>query len=138
MHLEHLNLVVKDIPSSLRFYRAVFPHWKIRQEGQSDWHGVKRKWIHFGDDYNYLTFNDNGVGENRDLSTNNLGMAHFAYITNNIEDIVIRLKNAGYLASKSGPDNQYRRNVYFIDPNGYEVEFVQYLSDMPNERNSNE
>ena len=28
MHLEHLNLVVSDIPKSLEFYQAAFPHWK--------------------------------------------------------------------------------------------------------------
>jgi hypothetical protein len=25
--------------------------------------------------------------------------------------------------------------VYFIDPNGFEVEFVEYLSDIPAQRN---
>ena len=34
-----------------------------------------------------------------------------------------------------GPDEPHRRNVYFVDPDGMDVEFVEYLSDLPAERN---
>lgn len=40
--------------------------------------------------------------------------------------------------AKDMTENQYRRNAYFIDPNGYEIEFVEYLSDIPEERNIND
>lgn len=30
IHLEHINLVVDDIPAALRFYQAAFPHWRVR------------------------------------------------------------------------------------------------------------
>lgn len=138
MYLEHLNLVVKDIPETLSFYRAVFPHWQIRSEGQADWYGVERNWVHFGDDYQYLTFNDDGVGENRDLSGHQIGLAHFAYVTEDLQGVCDRLEAAGFAIAKPGAENRFRRNVYFIDPNGYEVEFVEYLSDIPAERNSDE
>ncbi len=36
----------------------------------------------------------------------------------------------------NGKNNQQLENAYFIDPNGFEVEFVEYLSDLPCERNS--
>ena len=54
LYLEHVNLVVKDIPAVLKFYEAAFPHWGIRDQGDSDWYGKPRKWLHFGDDYQYL------------------------------------------------------------------------------------
>lgn len=135
MHLEHLNLVVKDLNETLTFYSAAFPHWQVRGGGEADWYGVKRNWIHFGDDRQYLTFNDGGTGENRDLKSNNLGLAHFAYVTDNIDAVISRLLQAGFAIAKDGANSPFRRNVYFIDPNGYEVEFVQYLSDLPKERN---
>ncbi len=135
LHLEHLNLVVNDIPATLAFYQAAFPHWRIRQEGSGEWHGKPRKWLHFGDDYQYLTFNDNGVGGNRDLAGHQTGVAHFAFVTGNIDALAVRLTDAGFTASHDGTDEPYRRNVYFIDPNGFEVEFVQYLSDIPAQRN---
>lgn len=138
MHLEHLNLVVKDIPETLAFYKAAFPHWRVRSRGRAQWYGVERDWVHFGDDYQYLTFNDDGAGENRDLSGHQPGLAHFAYVTNDLQSVVDRLGEAGFEVAKPGADNRFRKNVYFIDPNGFEVEFVEYLSDLPGERNSDE
>jgi catechol 2,3-dioxygenase-like lactoylglutathione lyase family enzyme len=138
MHLEHLNLVVKDIAESLTFYKAVFPHWQIRSRGQAEWYGIERNWVHFGDDYQYLTFNDDGSGENRDLTGHQTGLAHFAYVTENLQAVVDRLETAGFKVAKTGADNRFRKNVYFLDPDGFEVEFVEYLSDLPDHRNSDE
>jgi len=136
MHLEHLNLVVRDIPETLVFYQAAFPHWRIRSQGQAEWYGVQRNWVHFGDDYQYITFNDDGIGENRDLSGHQTGLAHFAYVTANLRAVINRLETAGFEIAKPGADNPHRKNVYFVDPNGFEVEFVEYQSDLPVERNS--
>jgi catechol 2,3-dioxygenase-like lactoylglutathione lyase family enzyme len=134
-HIEHLNLVVSDIPASLAFYKAAFPHWQVRASGDSPWNGKARKWLHFGDDYQYLTFNDNGIGENRDLDGHQIGLAHFAFTTDNMEALIQRLADAGFAPNSDGADEPYRRNVYFLDPAGFEIEFVQYLSDIPQQRN---
>jgi len=136
MRLEHINLVVTDIPESLAFYQAAFPHWGIRSKGESLWSGVKRNWVHFGNDQQYLAFNDNGIEENRDLASHQVGLAHFCYVTNNLDAVIIRLQQAGFEVAKPGAVNDFRKNVYFIDPSGYEVEFLQYLSDIPSERNN--
>lgn len=135
MHLEHVNLVVADMDAMLKFYRAAFPHWRIREEGTGFWNGKPRKWLHFGDDYQYLALNDNGEGENRDLEGHSVGLAHFAYVTNSIADVITRLNHAGFTVSSTGAADPFRKNVYFIDPAGFEVEFVEYLSDIPAERN---
>lgn len=135
LHLEHLNLVVNNIPNMLKFYQAAFPHWKIRGKGEQLWYGITRTWLHFGDEYQYLTFSDDGIGENRDLTGHQIGLAHFAFVTNNLSEIIERLEAAGFEIAKTGADSPYRNNIYFIDPAGYEVEFVQYLSDVPTERN---
>ncbi|WP_394172583.1 VOC family protein [Thalassotalea litorea] len=135
LHLEHINLVVKDLPSTLAFYQAAFPNWTVRGGDNDTWYGTARNWIHFGDDYQYLTFNDNGQGDNRDLTSNRLGLAHFAFVTVNLSALISRLANAGFEVAKPGADNPFRKNVYFIDPSGYEVEFVEYLSDIPAQRN---
>ena len=57
-------------------------------------------------------------------------------MTNDINAVVERLVSAGYEIDKHGPENPYRKNVYFIDPAGFEVEFVEYFSDIPSERNN--
>lgn len=135
MQLEHLNLVVDDMDKTLEFYQAAIPHWYIRGEGQGEWYGTYRRWLHFGDDYQFLTFNDNGLGKNRNLESNNMGLAHFAFVTNNLDALVRRLADAGFEVDKIGQTAKFRKNVYYIDPNGYEVEFVEYFSDIPAERN---
>ncbi len=135
MQLEHVNLVVTDIPESLAFYQAAFPHWRVREQGEGDWNGKPRKWLHLGDDYHYLTFNDNGAGEPRDLRGHQPGLAHLGFLTHNLDDVIARLAAAGFEVDKEGADDPYRRNVYFIDPSGMEVEFVEYSSDLPAQRN---
>jgi catechol 2,3-dioxygenase-like lactoylglutathione lyase family enzyme len=138
MKLEHVNLVVQDMKTTLAFYQAAFPHWRIRAQGQADWYGVQRNWVHFGDDYQFLTFNDNGTGESRDIKSNQLGVAHFAYEVHNVEAVIHRLRDAGFQESHRGRETPHRKNVYFIDPSGIELEFVEYFSDLPEERNNSE
>lgn len=135
IHLEHLNLIVRDMNETLAFYQAAFPHWKIRGQGTGEWFGTFRRWLHFGDDYQYLTFNDNGLGQNRNLASNDMGLSHFAFVTNNLEALMTRLEEAGFETDKNGTEARFRKNCYYLDPNGYEVEFVEYLSDVPAERN---
>lgn len=135
IYLEHLNLVVKDIPSTLTFYKAAFPHWSVRSKGKQVWYGKPREWLHFGDDYQYITFNDGGENQNRNLTGHQIGLSHFAFVTSNIEQIIKRLAEVGFAVSKEGAIDQFRKNVYFVDPDGFEIEFVQYLSDNPKERN---
>ena len=135
IHLEHINLVVTDVDAELAFYQAAFPHWRVREREQGSWSGKPRTWVHFGDDYQYLVFGDNGEGENRDLSGHSVGLAHFAFVTHNLDALVARMRAAGFEPDKDGADEQHRRNIYYIDPAGFEVEFVEYLSDLPAERN---
>jgi catechol 2,3-dioxygenase-like lactoylglutathione lyase family enzyme len=135
VYLEHVNIVVRDMQSALDFYSAAFPHWKIRTRGSGDWYGTARNWVHFGDDYQYLAMSDNGQGENRDLKRHDLGLAHFAFVVENVEALIKRMLDAGYEISIPLNEEPFRKNVYFIDPSGFEVEFVEYLSDLPEQRN---
>ncbi len=135
IYLEHINLVVEDIPKMMTFYQAAFPHWKIRDEGTGEWYGKPRKWLHFGDDFQYIALNDYGEGENRNLKGYHTGLAHFAYVIENLDATVKRLSTAGFEFSTEGSDEPYRRNIYFVDPAGFEIEFVEYLSDLPEQRN---
>ena len=51
MYLEHVNLVVNDINQALNFYRAAFPHWRVRS--QTGYGRGSRVPGAFGDDYHY-------------------------------------------------------------------------------------
>ena len=136
VRLEHVNLVGKSIESSLAFYQAAFPHWRIRAEGGGEWYGKPRRWVHFGDDYQYLAISDFGEGENRDLTGHSVGLAHFAFAVENLDALIKRLNQAGFPIYKNGSDSPYRNNIYFLDPDGFEVEFTEYLTDIPAQRNA--
>lgn len=136
IRIEHLNIVVRDMAATLRFYQAAFPHWRIRQEGTNDWFGYQRNWLHFGDDYTYLAFNDGGKGEMTHKEHNPLGISHFAFEVADIEKVKISMNEAGFAPHDYGAQNPFRQNCYFIDPNGLEIEFVAYNSNQPNDRNS--
>ena len=82
-----------------------------------------------------IVFNDDGVGNNRDLSGHQVGLAHFAFVVDDLDGVIARLAAIGHPVDKDGAEDPYRRNAYYIDPDGYEVEFVEYLSDVPSERN---
>ena len=138
IQLEHINMVVSDIDAVLKFYRAAFPHWRVRDQGRGEWYGKPRTWLHFGDDYQYLVFSDHGEGENRDLEGHQVGLAHFAFVTHDIDGLMTRLVEAGFSPAKDGAEARFRRNIYYIDPAGFELEFVEYLSDLPAERNLSE
>lgn len=136
IYLEHINLAVPDLPNSLKFYKAAFPHWKIRDQGTSDWYGKQTDWIHFGDDNQYIAMSDYGEGKNRKLDGHQIGLAHFAFVITNLEAMINRLNDAGFTFHSEGADEPFRKNIYFLDPAGFEIEFVEYLSDIPAERNS--
>ena len=138
MRLEHINLVVNDLDRTLNFYKAAFPHWRVRVSGKAEWYGKKRNWCHFGDDYTYLSFNDDGEGENRNLHGHTPGLAHFAYETQDLDSLIARMEQANYPPRTFSSENSWRKNAYFIDPDGNEVEFIEYLSDLPELRNNND
>ena len=136
IRFEHINVVVKDIEKSLNFYKAAFPEWSVRDSGKGEWSGKARNWCHFGDKQTYLALNDSADAAPRDLAGHQAGMAHFAFEVNNIKALTARMQEAGFTAHSRGNDNPFRHNIYFLDPDGLEIEFVQYFSDLISERNS--
>jgi len=56
-------------------------------------------------------------------------------VVEDIDAVTNRLTEAGYEVAIALNVETFRKNIYFIDPNGYEIEFVEYLSDLPDERN---
>ncbi|GJL95784.1 MAG: glyoxalase [Hyphococcus sp.] len=133
--LEHANLVLTDIEPTLEFLKLAFPQWRIRGEGKSEWYGKPRRWVHFGDDDTYITLNDHGEGKQRDLKGYSPGLAHLGFSVEGVEAIAARLTEAGYIVTHNGEDHPHRKNIYYREPDGLEIEFVEYFSDAPEERN---
>lgn len=135
IRLEHVNLVVKDIKASCDFIQTAFPDWEIRGQGQSEWYGTKRHWMHIGTQDNYITLNDGGQSPNRNLKSHDMGLAHIGFEVKELDAIAKRMQEKGYEIATIGADHPYRKTLYFIDPAGYEFEFIEYLSDAPELKN---
>lgn len=133
--LEHVNLVVKNIEATKKFLLTAFPHWEIRGGGQSEWYGYPRKWVHIGDDDYYITLNDRAEGENRDLRGVTPGLAHVGFVVEDVDAVTNRLQKQGYEIGTIGADHPYRKTVYFVEPEGFEFEFIQYFSTDPEKKN---
>ncbi len=138
--IEHVNLVVTEIDATARFLMTAFPSWRIRGEGGGEWSGVPRRWTHIGDDANYLTLNEFKIpkaarGRHRDLAGAEPGLAHIGFEVADLDAVVARLEAAGYEPAKLGEDHPHRRNLYYINEEGLEFEFVEYSSAIPAEKN---
>jgi catechol 2,3-dioxygenase-like lactoylglutathione lyase family enzyme len=139
--LEHANLVVTAIEPTVAFLTAAFPGWHIRGRGNEPYAGKAREWVHVGDDDFYLALTAYDIdadkkGRQRDLQSLMPGLAHIGFVVPSVDELVERLERVGYAPSVWGPEHVHRRRVYFIDAEGLEFEFVEYLSDKPEERNS--
>ena len=49
--------------------------------------------------------------------------------------VVDRLQAAGYTMDHPGGSHPHRRSAYYLADDLVQIEFVQYLSDLPAERN---
>lgn len=135
IRLEHINLVVKDLAPTQHFIQAAFPQWKVRGQGEMMWGSTRRQWMHIGDDDTYITLNDQGQGEIRELSGLTPGVAHIGFVVDDLKALIERLSEAGYAVDIQGADHPFRRNVYYTDPAGFQFEFIQYLSEVSSEKN---
>lgn len=139
VRLEHANLVVKEIKPTLDFLLVAFPEWKVRGEGEMVWgkgeSAVPRHWVHVGDDDYYLTLNDNAQGEIRDVRSVQVGVAHLGFVVDDLQGIIDRLAEQGFIVDITGQYHPFRQTVYYNDPAGFQFEFLQYHSDIPAEKN---
>ncbi len=133
--LEHVNLVVHDVDATLRFILTAFPDWRVRGSGTGEWYGHPRKWLHVGTDDYYITLNSGTDAPVRDLTGNDPGLAHIGFEVDDCDALKERLVSGGYEVATLGGDHPFRKTVYFIDPAGLEFEFIQYLSEIPAEKN---
>ena len=62
-------------------------------------------------------------------------MNHIGFVVEDAAAVSRRLLEAGYEQGATYLDHPHRHRYYFFDHDGNEYEFVQYLSEIPEERN---
>ncbi len=121
MFLEHVNLTVSSVETSTAFYRQLFD-FEIR------WQGVNsegRPAAHIGDQHHYLAlFEASKAGAARN-SYDRVGLNHLAFVVENLKSLKRRLIKLG-VEPHLEADYEPGQRLYFHDPDGIEVELVEY------------
>jgi catechol 2,3-dioxygenase-like lactoylglutathione lyase family enzyme len=132
IYLEHANITVNDLQEAVRFFKTAFPHFKIRGGGNE-----MREWVHLGDDDTYIAINQAKISDlPADKNYDKVGINHLGFVVQNVEKIADNLLKNGFKRDYPKAVEQFRIRDYFADTEGNQYEFVQYLSDKPEEKNS--
>ena len=129
--LEHANLDVPSIESTTRFLLTAFPDFCVRGQGNSAEFGP---WAHVGNERFYIALQETPT---HSISNNTSPLRHLGWVIDDVERLIKRLASIGIHPSDSDwlDSHPYRRRVYFEDDNRLQWEFIQYLSDSPQQRN---
>lgn len=121
---EHINLSCKDIDATKNFYQNIFPDWYIRVEGVNG----DSRWMHFGNNQFYLALNDTPDNKRVHELYENIGINHVGFVIEDGEAMKALLDKHGIeYYTMTAPETKHR--IYVTDPDGNEVEFVEYNSD---------
>ena len=131
VYLEHANLTVRSLDEAVRFVTTAFPHFTIRGQGTSN----GRPWLHIGTDTTYLAFSESPRDHPRRDPYDDPGFNHLGFVVEDASAVEAALRDAGYREGIHVDPHPHRKRVYFHDADNNEWEFVEYLSDQPEERN---
>ena len=132
IYLEHANITVNDLQEAIKFFQTAFPHFKIRGGGND-----MREWIHLGDDNTYIAINQAKQSDLKaDKNYDRIGINHLGFVVQDVEEIANNLLSNGYKRDYPKQVEQFRIRDYFADADGNQYEFVQYLSEVVQEKNS--
>lgn len=121
MFLEHVNLTVSNVERSASFYCDLLD-LKVRWKGTiSD--GTPA--AHVGDDRCYLALFQAEQPGRAPSDYTVVGLNHFGYVVESLDAAKRRLATLG-VEPHSEQDYEPGKRLYFLDPDGIEVELVEY------------
>lgn len=136
IYFEHANISVVNPQSTIKLILAALPNWTIR--GNGEWmndRGENVEWFHVGDDNFYLAIDSQGAGSMPYWTERFTGLNHLGFAVDDVKALVARLQEAGFEMDHWGGEHPHRQSVYFMDEHGIQVEFVEYFSEINEERN---
>ena len=132
--LEHANLSVIDIDATTRFITTALPEFSVRGEGVDS---AGRPWRHVGNQHFYVALQAVPHHPGRAPYSDSAGMNHLGWEVEDVAALEARMLEAGFEPNMhADAAHAARRRIYFYDPDGNDWEFVQYLTDDLNARNS--
>jgi catechol 2,3-dioxygenase-like lactoylglutathione lyase family enzyme len=121
---EHINLSCKNIEATKKFYQTLFPDWYVRADGVFN----GRRWMHFGNNQFYLALNNESEQERVHTAYENIGVNHVGFVIKDGEDMKKLLDKEGieYYTMTAA---ETKDRIYVNDPDGNEIELVEYQPD---------
>jgi glyoxylase I family protein len=121
MFLEHVNMSVADLDQSIAFYEKLLG-LKVR------WRGTTASGLpaaHVGDERHYLALFEIGERAHTEANYEQLGLNHFGFVVDDLKEAKRKLADL-HVTPTMEADYAPGHRLYFLDPNGIEVELVQY------------
>lgn len=134
-YLEHANVTVQKMEPAVRFLLAALPGWRVRGEGRMTYFRKSIRWLHVGNDTHYIALQDGGEGEGPHWTSHQVGVKHLGIVVPDLDALVERLREAGFESDHPGGAHPHRRSAYYNADELVQIEFMQYLSALPGQRN---
>ncbi len=123
--LHHVSILTTDVERAVAFYRDIFGLQPIPRPDFP----IKGAWLGCGDRQIHLVQHPGGTFRSRGVDNDD---THFAFRTDDFEDIVSRLKAHGYREDAPANDPKYMMikragqagfsQLYILDPDGNVIE----------------
>ncbi|MCB9186101.1 MAG: VOC family protein [Flavobacteriales bacterium] len=131
-YLEHNNITVNNLDEAVKFIQTAMPEFKIRGCGEDN----QRRWLHIGTDESYLALSESFDKKRGSDDYLSFGFNHMGFVVPDVKAVGKRLEEAGYERSYPLTEQKFRIRDYFLDDDANEYEFIQYLSEKPEEKNT--
>ena len=131
-YLEHNNITVNNLEEAVKFIQTAMPEFEIRGEGADN----QRRWAHISSNQSYVALTE--TTKEVTASENYLphGFNHMGFMVNDVRAVGQRLREASYRTSYPFTEDEHRLRDYYLDADGNAYEFIQYLTEKPEDRNS--
>ncbi len=111
--IDHINMVVKDLDESVRFYSELFGFVVMKEQPEQDS-------VIIGDENVKLCIYEGDSAGDRN------GISHFGIHVSNFDEVLEICKRLSVPVMYDGVlDWEKSRSIYIQDPNGYEIELSE-------------
>ena len=121
MRIEHANITVTNVNASVAFYQKLFGA-HIRWQGTTS---AGKRAAHVGVDDTYLSLFEADAEGCAPAGYGTVGFNHLGFQVDSLDEFRARLGNLGVEPTEV-EEYEPGRRLYFFDPDGNEVELVEY------------
>ncbi|MEM7016660.1 MAG: VOC family protein [Pseudomonadota bacterium] len=126
MRLEHINLTVSDLDRACAFYTQLFD-LELQWEGTVSSCSKNGRTKHLAKEGCYLALFETPQQDKAPVDYVRAGFNHFGIVVDDLDEIETRLRKLG-TNPLPGAEYEPGRRLYAFDPDGIEIEFVEYAT----------